>query len=89
MVAFTAYHRLYVTGDSFGGQMAGKGKPGRRVGHRELGEHQCKACAHPELARIDFLCASGGQGQLTAVAAQFGLTKHCVYYHFRRHVSDR
>ena len=69
--------------------MAGKGKPGRRVGHRELGEHQCKACAHPELARIDFLCASGGQGQLTAVAAQFGLTKHCVYNHFRRHVSER
>lgn len=67
--------------------MAGKGKPGRRVGHREQGAHQCKACAHPELARIDFLCASGGQ--FKAVATQFGLTQACVFNHFKRHVSDR
>jgi hypothetical protein len=67
--------------------MAGKGKPGRRIGHREQGAHQCRACAHPELARLDFLCASGAHQ--TAVAAQFGLTKSCVHLHFRRHVSDR
>jgi hypothetical protein len=67
--------------------MAGKGKPGRRVGHREQGEHQCRTCAHPEVARIDFLCASGAQ--LNAVAAQFGISKTSVYAHFKKHVSER
>jgi len=67
--------------------MAGKGKPGRRVGHREQGEHQCRSCAHPEAARIDFLCASGAQ--LNAVAAQFGISKTSVYAHFKKHVSER
>jgi hypothetical protein len=67
--------------------MAGKGKPGRRVGYREQGVHQCRACAHQELARIDFLCASSGQ--FTAVAGQFGLTQACVFNHFKKHVSDR
>src|SRR6516164_3178869 len=67
--------------------MAGKGKPGRRVGHREQGEHQCRSCAHPEAARIDFLCASGAQ--LNAVAAQFAISQTSVYHHFKKHISER
>src|SRR6516165_674005 len=67
--------------------MAGKGKPGRRVGHREHGAHQCRACAHPEQARIDFLCASSGQ--YSVVGGQFGLTQNCILNHYRKHVSDR
>jgi len=67
--------------------MAGKGKPGRRVGPREHGAHQCRACAHPEQARIDFLCASSGQ--YSVVGGQFGLTQNCILNHYRKHVSDR
>jgi len=46
----------------------------------------CPACSqirHPEVARINFLCASGGQ--FKAVAAQFGLTQASVHNHFKRH----
>jgi hypothetical protein len=67
--------------------MAGSGKRGRRVGHRETGTNQCRTCAHPESARVDFLCASGAQ--LNAVAAQFGLSPAGVLYHFKKHVSER
>jgi hypothetical protein len=65
----------------------GKGKVGRPLGHRVQGPHGCKACAHPELARIDFLCASSGQ--FTAIANQFGLTQACVFNHFKKHVFHR
>lgn len=67
--------------------MAGAGKPGRRVGHRETGAHQCQTCAHPEVARIDFLLAGGAQP--SSVAEQFGIIQSSVYKHSKNHVSDR
>ena len=67
--------------------MAGKGKVGRPLGHRVQGAHQCRACAHPELARIDFLCASSRQ--YSVVGRQFGLTQASILNHFRKHVSER
>ena len=72
---------------SDGFSMSGKGRPGRRVGRRETGAHQCQTCAHPEGARIDFLLASGAQ--INAVAEQFGLSRTSVYHHWKKHVSDR
>ena len=62
-------------------------KPGRKIGYREQGAHQCRTCAHPEVARIDFLCASGAQ--LNAVAAQFAISQTSVYHHFKKHISER
>ena len=62
-------------------------KPGRKTGYREQGAHQCRTCAHPEVARIDFLCASGAQ--LNAVAVQFAISQTSIYHHFKKHVSER
>jgi hypothetical protein len=64
-------------------------KRGRRVGHREIGEHGpiCAVCSHPEVARIDYLCASGGQ--IKSIAEQFGLPAGSVYRHNRRHIGAR
>jgi hypothetical protein len=73
--------------------MAGRGKrgpkarAGRPRGLRVQGEHGCKTCQHPECARINFLCASGGDK--SAIAAQFGLPRTSVLYHHRAHITER
>jgi hypothetical protein len=73
--------------------MAGKGKPGpkgkrgRPRGIRIQGEHGCRTCQHPEVPRINFLCASGGDK--SAIASQFGLPYSSVLYHHSRHITAR
>jgi hypothetical protein len=73
--------------------MAGRGKrgpkarAGRPRGIRIQGEHGCKTCQHPECARINFLCASGGS--LTSIAAQFGVPHRSLVYHRERHITTR
>lgn len=57
--------------------MASRGSPTGR----------CKACAHPEVGRINWLAATGSA--LAPLAEQFGLTKDSVWRHYQNHVSDR
>ena len=59
----------------------------RKVGYRAVGAKQCATCAHPEISRIDFLLAGGAQPY--SVAEQFGLANASVYYHEKKHISDR
>jgi hypothetical protein len=63
------------------------GKRGRTFGIRIHGEHGCKTCQHPEIARINFLCASGGDKR--SIATQFGLPYHSVLYHHNAHITQR
>src|SRR5215469_6292554 len=60
---------------------------GRRPGLRVQGIFHCQTCHHPDLARIDFLCASGAA--ITPTAAQFGLSARSLGLHFQNHVTDR
>jgi hypothetical protein len=60
---------------------------GRPKGFRVLGEQGCRVCQHPEFARINFLCASGGEK--SAIAAQFGLPYESVRRHHQLHISSR
>jgi hypothetical protein len=69
------------------GKRGPKAKSGRPHGLRVQGEHGCKTCQHPECARINFLCASGGDKK--AIAAQFGLSYRSVQHHDRAHISSR
>jgi hypothetical protein len=59
----------------------------RRMGHREQGAYACKACSHAEIARVDFLLASGAH--VSALAAQFGIPQDSLYRHYKKHVSER
>jgi hypothetical protein len=64
-----------------------KDRRGRKRGLRVQGEHGCRTCQHPEHPRINFLIASGADK--TAVAAQFGLPRSSILYHFDNHLTDR
>jgi hypothetical protein len=63
------------------------GKVGRPPGHRVQGEHACQTCLHPDLARINFLLASGADK--TGIAGQFAVKRSSLVHHFNAHISER
>jgi hypothetical protein len=62
-------------------------KRGRPRGIRIQGEHGCKTCQHPEVPRINFLLAAGGDK--SALSAQFGVPRTSLAYHYDAHITDR
>jgi hypothetical protein len=43
-------------------------------------------CRHPEIARINYLLASGG-ASLRPLAAKFGLSVNSLHHHRHKHIS--
>src|SRR5712692_10075637 len=57
-----------------------------RKSNRRSGMAMCKICAHPQRARLDFLCAQGAP--IFPIARPFGVSKDSLYRHYKKHVSD-
>jgi hypothetical protein len=55
----------------------------RRPGHRE---GTCTCCRHPEVARLNYLAATGAP--LKPLAGRFGLKSAAIYNHCKKHISE-
>jgi len=69
-------------------------KPGVKVGHkwgqRNLSlKNACRACAHRDCEKLNWLLAKAGGAGITPIAAQFGLSVGSVKRHWDNHVGER